>query len=75
VSADDRDDGGASGWEETRARQLLAWASATPEQRLAWLEDAIVLAWATGALPRPRPASETWADERPSSPATPPSGR
>ena len=38
-------------WEVTRERQLLAWASATPDQRLAW---------STGALPRPRPAYERW---------------
>lgn len=50
-------------WEMTRERQLLAWASATHDQRLAWLEDAIRLAWSTGALPRPRPAYERWTRE------------
>jgi len=67
VSASDRDEGGSVGWEEPRARQLAAWASVTPEQRLAWLEDAVKLAWATGALPRPRPANEAWDDGPPSS--------
>jgi hypothetical protein len=62
MSADDRDDGWAAGWDETRERQVLAWASATPDQRVAWLEDAIRLAWATGALPRRRSADESWGD-------------
>jgi hypothetical protein len=43
------------GWDATRQRQVLVWASATPDQRLAWLDDAIRLAWSTGALPRRRP--------------------
>ena len=47
----------AAGWREHERRQLLAFASATPAQRLAWLEEVLVLAYRAGALPRPR---EPW---------------
>lgn len=47
------DDWGA-GWEAHRVRQLTAALRATPAQRLAWLEEMIVLAYRVGALPRPR---------------------
>lgn len=40
-----------AGWEEKEANRLEASLSATPAQRLAWLEEAIELAWETGALP------------------------
>jgi hypothetical protein len=40
------------GWETHREAQLDRWLSATPAQRLAWLEEMIALAWKTGALPR-----------------------
>ncbi|MBI3268253.1 MAG: hypothetical protein HYZ53_04470 [Planctomycetes bacterium] len=43
-------------WEDSRADHLDLWLSATPEQRLAWLEEMIRLAWRSGALPRERPA-------------------
>jgi hypothetical protein len=39
-------------WSGSRLRRLLDGLAATPEQRLAWLEEAIALAFATGALPR-----------------------
>lgn len=39
-------------WAGTRRAQLKAAMSATPEQRLAWLEEAMRLAHASGALPR-----------------------
>jgi hypothetical protein len=29
--------------------QLRLWASATPAQRLAWLEEVVTLAWKAGA--------------------------
>jgi hypothetical protein len=45
----------ADGWESARKRKLTLGLDATPADRLAWLEQAIALAWATGALPRPRP--------------------
>lgn len=45
-------------WEDARRRSLVRGLSATPRQRLAWLEGAIRLAWATGALPKERPPSE-----------------
>jgi hypothetical protein len=44
----------ADSWESARRRKLTLGLDATPADRLAWLEQAIVLAWATGALPRPR---------------------
>jgi hypothetical protein len=56
VVADDaetRDDWGGS-WEAARIRKLTLALDATPAQRLAWLESMIELAWASGALPRPR---------------------
>ncbi|HSL82800.1 MAG TPA: hypothetical protein VLF66_08485 [Thermoanaerobaculia bacterium] len=40
-----------AGWEDQEANRLEASLAATPAQRLAWLEEAIELAWATGALP------------------------
>ena len=49
------------GWEARRRQQLVAGLSATPAQRLVWLEEMIVLAYRTGALPRPRPDSTTGA--------------
>jgi hypothetical protein len=45
----------ADSWESARKRKLTLGLDATPAERLAWLEQAIALAWATGALPRPRP--------------------
>jgi hypothetical protein len=39
-------------WEETRRRQLTAGLKATPSQRLAWLEEMILMAHRSGALPR-----------------------
>jgi hypothetical protein len=44
------------GWEAHRREQREAWLSATPGQRLAWLEAAIAFAYRAGALPR-RPGS------------------
>lgn len=43
------------GWEDARQRSFTRGLNATPAERLAWLEEAIALAWASGALPRPRP--------------------
>jgi hypothetical protein len=42
-------------WESARRRKLTLGLRATPSERLAWLEEVIRLAWASGALPR-RPA-------------------
>ena len=39
-------------WAGTERAQFNAVLSATPAQRLAWLEEAIRLAHASGALPR-----------------------
>lgn len=40
------------GWEEHRRAELESSLKATPAQRLRWLEQAIVFAYRTGALPR-----------------------
>jgi hypothetical protein len=45
----------ADDWESARKRTLTLALSATPAQRLAWLEEAIRIAAASGALPKPRP--------------------
>ena len=45
----------ADDWESARQRTLTVALSATPAQRLAWLEEAIRIAGASGALPKPRP--------------------
>ena len=47
------DDWGA-GWEAHRIHQLTLALRATPAQRLAWLEEMIVLAYQVGALPKAR---------------------
>ena len=41
-------------WSENEAHKLVAGLRASPAQRLAWLEDMIVLAYRSGALPRKR---------------------
>jgi len=40
-------------WTAHREDQIARMMGATPSQRLAWLEEAIVLAFRSGALPRP----------------------
>jgi hypothetical protein len=47
------DDAVMDGWEAHRREQLARTASATPLQRLRWLEEAIEFAYRAGALPRP----------------------
>ena len=44
-------EGAKDGWEQHRIDQLKRAASATPLQRLRWLEAAITLAFKAGALP------------------------
>jgi hypothetical protein len=39
-----------AGWEDQEGNTLEASMAATPLQRLEWLEEAIELAWETGAL-------------------------
>ncbi len=39
-----------SHWKDNERAQLHSWLQATPAQRLAWLEDAIILAYQAGAL-------------------------
>lgn len=46
-------------WEGTRRRQLASGAGVTPRERLDWLEEAISIAYRSGALPRRRP-SRRW---------------
>ena len=50
-----------AGWEATERRQLLAGAALTPQQRLAWLEEAVLFAYRAGALPIPR---DPWTGQR-----------
>ena len=45
---------GWGGWDEARKRKFTLGLAATPAERLAWLEQAIELAFASGALPRTR---------------------
>lgn len=47
-----------AGFDDARAFQRERVLAATPAQRLAWLEEAIALAYRTGALPRPVPDDE-----------------
>ncbi|GAC1352212.1 MAG: hypothetical protein NVS3B20_18970 [Polyangiales bacterium] len=47
-----------AGWSANRDRKLTMGLSATPSGRLAWLEEMIALAHASGALPKPRPPNE-----------------
>ena len=42
-----------AGWEDQAANTLAASLAATPAQRLEWLEDAVELAWRSGALTAP----------------------
>lgn len=48
-----QDEWGA-GWEAHRIHQLTLALDATPAQRLAWLEEMIILAYRVGALPKRR---------------------
>ena len=43
-----------AGWEAHRRYQLTLALKATPAQRLAWLEEMIILAHRVGALPKSR---------------------
>ena len=58
-----------AGWEANRQAGLDAVVSATPTQRLGWLEEALRLAHRVGALPKREepPASWTREDEPPHS--------
>ena len=51
-------------WQEHRDDQLTRILGATPAQRLAWLEEMIVFAFRTGALPA-APPSPTSDETRP----------
>jgi hypothetical protein len=44
-------------WELSRERKLTLGLEATPAERLAWLEEAILFAYRAGALPKPRPGA------------------
>ncbi len=43
-------------WDANRQALLDATCAATPAQRLAWLEDALRLAYRAGALPARKPS-------------------
>jgi hypothetical protein len=44
-----------AGWKDNERAQLRSWLKATPAQRLAWLEEAIKLAYEAGALQPKQP--------------------
>ncbi len=44
-----------AGWKDNERAQLRSWLEATPAQRLAWLEEAIELAYQAGALQPEQP--------------------
>ncbi len=46
----DRMESWDASWEGTQRQHLEATITATPEQRLAWLEEALQLAYLSGAL-------------------------
>jgi hypothetical protein len=49
------------GWNAADKNLLAATLSATPAQRLAWLEEALLLAYASGALkPRALITKDDW---------------
>lgn len=52
-------------WAGTERAQFEAVLSATPAQRLAWLEEAMRLAHASGALPHQAegPAASRWSSD------------
>ncbi len=51
----------AGNWNASDQNLLSATAMATPTQRIAWLEEALQLAYATGALkPRRLVTKEEW---------------
>lgn len=54
------------GWEAAAGAQRRAWLRTTPEQRLAWLEDALAFAHTVGALDADRrrraAAARRWAE-------------
>jgi hypothetical protein len=49
-------------WEDAEALRRWSFARRTPEQRLAWLQSALLLAYQSGAIKPRRPdASESFA--------------
>jgi hypothetical protein len=51
----------AAHWDSSDQSLLSAMLAATPTQRIAWLEEALQLAYATGALkPRRMMTQEEW---------------
>jgi hypothetical protein len=49
------DERGALGFAAARKQALVLALDASPAERLAWLEEAIEIAYASGALPRVSP--------------------
>lgn len=43
-------------WDSNRERRYLAGLNVTPDERLAWVEEMLELALASGAIPKPRDA-------------------
>lgn len=51
------------GWDADRRTKREAWSSMTPAERLAWLEEALDLAYRTGALAEDRRRRQHAADQ------------
>lgn len=43
-------------WEEDRERKYVVGLSVSAAERIAWLEEMLAIAFASGALPKPRDA-------------------
>lgn len=52
--ADAEHDWGPASWASVTAAQRRAWLRTSPDERLAWLEDALTFAAEAGALDRDR---------------------
>jgi hypothetical protein len=54
-------------WEASGLAQRRAWRETTPDERLRWLEDALVFALEAGTLPQERArraaAARRWAED------------
>jgi hypothetical protein len=48
----EREDWGS--WESSEERSYTRGLEVSVEERLAWVEEMLVLMWSTGALPKPR---------------------
>lgn len=52
-------------WDEDREHKYVIGLSVSPDERLAWLEETLVLAFESGALPKPRDVWGRWISSAP----------